>query len=96
MVDRTNLCDHPSRSPSQLRIISTERSQAGSSSNVLSCAASLAMNDALQAAMLSPEMEFFPDLWAAAFDEIFAIRIGRLVVDHELGDLLGSSRDRGV
>jgi hypothetical protein len=47
------------------------------------------MNDALQAAMLSPTMEFSPNLWTTPFDEVLAIRIGWLVVDHELGYLLG-------
>ena len=46
------------------------------------------MDETLQAAMLSPETEFLPDLWATTLDEILAIGVGGLVVDHELGDLV--------
>jgi len=46
------------------------------------------MDEALQAAMLSSEIELFPDLWSAALDEVFAVGIGRRVVDHELDYLL--------
>jgi hypothetical protein len=39
--------------------------------------------------MLFAEMKFLPDLWASALDEVLAIGIRRLVVDDELGDLVG-------
>ena len=38
--------------------------------------------------MFSAEMKFLPDLWATTLDEILTIRIGRLIVNHELGNLL--------
>jgi hypothetical protein len=39
--------------------------------------------------MLFPEIESLPNLRSAALYQVFAIGIRRLVVDHELDDLLG-------
>ena len=39
------------------------------------------MDDALQAAMLFPKSEPFPDLWATTLDEVFAVGVGQSVVD---------------
>src|SRR5262245_24317323 len=51
-------------------------------------AAPLAVNDALQAAMFPADIEFLPDLWTTALDEVLAIGVGGLVMDDELGNLL--------
>jgi hypothetical protein len=44
------------------------------------------VNDSLQAAMLFADAEFIPDLEAATFDEVLAVRV---IVDQELDDLIG-------
>jgi len=44
--------------------------------NVLGNAATLAVNEALQAAMFLAKAEFLPDVRTAALDEILAIGIG--------------------
>jgi hypothetical protein len=46
--------------------------------------------------MLFADMEFLPDLWPGALDELLTIGIRRLVVDHELRNLVGSVVARGV
>lgn len=56
-----------------------------SRANVLRGAATLADDEALQAAMLFPETEALPDFRTASLDEILAVRI---VVDHELNGSL--------
>ena len=55
-------------------------------SDVLRDAAPLAVNDALQAAMLFPESEKFPDLGATTLDEILAVGVRP---NGELDDLVG-------
>ena len=54
-----------------------------SRTDVLRHAAALAVNEALQSAMLFAKSEFLPDLWTTALDEILTVRV---VVDHELDD----------
>jgi hypothetical protein len=58
---------------------------ARSRANVLRHTATLAVNEAFQAAMLFAKAERLPDFRTTALDEVFAIRI---LVDHELDDAL--------
>ena len=58
---------------------------ARSRATVLRHTATLAVNEALQSAMLFAKSEFLPDLWTTALDEILTVRV---VVDHELDDPL--------
>jgi hypothetical protein len=51
-----------------------------SASDILRSAATLAVNDALQAAMFLPEPKELPDLRTTALDEILAVGIRRLVM----------------
>jgi hypothetical protein len=46
-----------------------------SRADVLGYAATLAVDDALQAAVLLPELKALPYLISSAFDEVFAVRI---------------------
>jgi hypothetical protein len=58
---------------------------ARSRADVLRHAATLAKDEALQAAMLFANAKFFPNRQPTTFDEVFAIRV---LMDHELDDSL--------
>ena len=57
-----------------------------SESNVFRRATPLAVNDALQAAMLLPKSALLPDLRPTALDEILAVRV---LVNPQVDDLFG-------